>query len=937
MANEISANYRFLPWVRQGAASNIQTKDSLGENQHGIATVEVQLKVNGEEVVKPVRLYGPGDVTGMDQQQVVRTEPRHLAIDFEPNYFPAIEFDSPEFPWLFTPAKSNDDGVLRPWLCLVVVRKQPGVILRSDLTHPLPKLVIFGPADARNELPDLSDSWAWAHVQISGSGLDADSLNKALSGDPALTVSRLLCPRKLEPFTDYLACVVPTFELGVLAGLGERITEAHEQQLSPAWGTTDGGVSLPVYYNWEFSTGAAGDFEQLASLIQTRDMPEQVGTRSLNFGLPGSEFPHPPLQLQGALRLWNSTSPIWEPNSQSVFQAKLKQILNAPAKALESGTSEPLLAPPIYGEWYEARHTVNLPFEPNHTWMDSLNLDPRHRAVAALGTRVVQAQQEQLMASAWKQMGEIASVNQRQRQAQLARAVSGSLFSRHFARFSDESLINVLAPVQSRVVINDVDEGGTPVKRMLAARISRSPVPSKAVSAPMRRINRARGAIKARFREAAPRSDLVVRMNTTSFVSEQRPEGNLVKSESVFKQIPELSTINSILNTIASAPPHSQFRIFAEGEPTPKQAGGIQQTDSDMAKFFRAAASAEDVYVDSTFSPASPPGPKQINFEDTRTELLDRLDPEKTIAARVLASRTIRGTAPAREDELEPFLDSPEFNEPMYKALQDISQDFLFPGLEHVPANTIAMLKPNPIFIEAFMVGLNAEMGRELLWRNYPTNQRGTYFRRFWEIVGEDADPDIFPIHKWSTGLGINAHNSDNLVLLIRGDLLRRYPNTVIYAVPAKDVGGGQLELDADAEEEHPIFRGTLKPDVTFLGFDLTETTVLEGTGFFFVLQQQPTEPRFGLDVAKQFGADLTRPEFWNELSWGHLAADEAAFKTMTHVSVAATETLPDTSQISDPANAKWRKNSAHMAYITRQQPVRVVIHARDLLRKRSS
>jgi hypothetical protein len=934
MANEISAKYRFLPWVRQGASSNIQTPDSLGPNQPGIATVDVQLKVNGEDVVQKVRLYGPGDVTGIDKQQVVRTEPRHLTTDFEPNYFPAIEFDSPEFPWMFTPAKSNNEDVLRPWLCLVVVRKQPGVRLRSDRTKPFLMLEI---ADAREELPNLSESWAWAHVQISGSGLDANSLNNSLKGDPALTVSRLLCPRKLEPLTDYLACVVPTFELGVLAGLQKEINGDHEAHLRPAWKPTDREALLPVYYNWEFSTGPAGDFEDLASLIQTRVLPDEVGSRSINFGLPGSQFAHPPLQLQGALRLWNLSSPAWEANSRQVFQSELKQILNAPARALESGTSDPLVAPPIYGEWYAARHTVNLPFEstPSHSWMDELNLDPRHRAAAALGTRVVQAQQEELMASAWKQMGELTSVNQRQRQAQLARAVSGALFSRHFKRLSNESLMKVLAPGRSRVIINDLDEAGAPVKRMLATKISHSPVPAKAVSAPMRRITRARGAINIRFREVVTQTDLVVRMNTTSFVPKQRPEANLVKAESIFAQIPDLSTISSVLHFISTAPPHSQFRVFAEGEPTPKQPGHVLQTDGPAAKEFRAAGSAKEQYVESTFTFTPGPDPNQINFETTRAELLRKVDPEKTIAARVLASRTIRGSAPDREDELEPFLDSPEFNEPMYKGLRDISQDFLFPGLENVPANTVAMLKPNPIFIEAFMVGLNAEMGRELLWRNYPTNQRGTYFNRFWETIREDTDPDISPVHNWSNGLGNNANSSDNLVLLIRADLLRRYPNTVIYAVRARDAGGGQLEIDPDAEEEHPIFRGTLKPDVTFLGFNLTDIAVLEGAGFFFVIQQQPTEPRFGLDVARKFGADLAKPTLWDQLSWGHLVADEAAFKTMTHVSAAKTATLPDTSAISDPAKAEWARNSAHMAYITRQQPVRVLIHAKDLLRKR--
>ena len=97
-----SANYVFLPWVRQGAASGIQTPD-MSANQAGVVTVSVKLAVNNTtppDIERQVRLYGPGDVTGIDQLQLIRTEPRHLATDFEPNYFPAIEFDRPDFPWL---------------------------------------------------------------------------------------------------------------------------------------------------------------------------------------------------------------------------------------------------------------------------------------------------------------------------------------------------------------------------------------------------------------------------------------------------------------------------------------------------------------------------------------------------------------------------------------------------------------------------------------------------------------------------------------------------------------------------------------------------------------------------------------------------------------------------------------------------------------------
>ena len=216
-----------------------------------------------------------------------------------------------------------------------------------------------------------------------------------------------------------------------------------------------------------------------------------------------------------------------------------------------------------------------------------------------------------------------------------------------------------------------------------------------------------------------------------------------------------------------------------------------------------------------------------MDLSDTADKLLPSINPEKTINARVQASlRTANGAEP-RGDLLEPILDAPDFPQPMYEAVRDLSQDFLFPGLEHVPPNTVTLLQTNPKFVESFLVGLNAEMSRELLWRNYPTDQRGTYFRQFWDTsVGNDRPDDqrdIDMINKWGDRqLGQNASAGEQLVLLLRGELLRRYPNSVIYAVEAVRING-QLELSPKPEDErHPLFRGTLKPDVTFLGFDLT-------------------------------------------------------------------------------------------------------------------
>ncbi|MBS1132494.1 MAG: uncharacterized protein H6R16_3496, partial [Proteobacteria bacterium] len=459
MADPTSANYVFLPWVRQGAASGIQAPDSLSANQAGVVSLSVKLRVNNSDAIdRQVRLYAPGDITGIDRQQVIRTVPRHLATDFEPNYFPAIEFDRPDFPWLFTPAKADAAGRLRPWLCLVVVQKQEGVTLRADHSLPLSVLEIKAPARPEHELPDLSESWAWAHAQVTGTRREAAALKASLAGDPALTVSRLLCSRRLDPVTEYLACVVPAFELGRKAGLGLPIEPADEQKLEPAWASgaqSSPQVTLPVYFHWEFRTGTGGDFEALVRLLEPRSMPPEVGKRRIDISQPGFQIipPLPPgttLELEGALRAADSQIAEWPSETRTPFQTELKSILDAPWEAMQQEDKEPLLAPPIYGCWQAARHSVEITPEPPGSppappWLHELNLDPRHRAVAALGTKVVQTQQEQLMASAWEQLGEIERINQVRRQAQLGRAVNAVYYARHFTRFSEETLLKVVA------------------------------------------------------------------------------------------------------------------------------------------------------------------------------------------------------------------------------------------------------------------------------------------------------------------------------------------------------------------------------------------------------------------------------------------------------------------------------------------------------------
>src|SRR5207344_2965270 len=127
----------------------------------------------------------------------------------------------------------------------VVLRRSEGVALRSTRDLPLPQV------DAPlAELPDLAESWAWAHAQVVQ--MDATQpVETLLTSQPDQNLSRLLSPRRLEPETSYLACVVPAFDAGRKAGLGEPVTPADEDKLAPAWDGAKPVVTLPVYYQWE--------------------------------------------------------------------------------------------------------------------------------------------------------------------------------------------------------------------------------------------------------------------------------------------------------------------------------------------------------------------------------------------------------------------------------------------------------------------------------------------------------------------------------------------------------------------------------------------------------------------------------------------------------------------------------------------------------------
>jgi hypothetical protein len=855
-----------LPWVRQGVTTGSLPVDTLAETLKARVSLDVGVRVNTDSVGVKARLYGPGEVVGIDLKQVVRTDPRPRSAGVEPKYLASVEFARADFPWLFTPAAADGQGRLRPWLCLLVVRRRDGVRLFADETRPLPTLEIT--SSVADELPELAESWAWAHAQATGTAL-SDGYGDARS--------RLLSPRRLDPNTPYIACVVPTFEVGRLAGLARPATI---DELAPAWRVSDPNLTsleLPVYFSWEFSTGAGEDFEALVKKLVARELPASVGIRPMNVTHADPDLPTVPpdsedavLGLEGALTSLTTKPKPFVTSIGPAFRSALRQRLAPPL----ASPTDPLVAPPIYG----ARHAneSDVPADgatPN--WLRDLNLDPRYRAIAALGTSVVQANQEELVAAAWDQLGEIERVNQILRQAQLLRAANQAVHRNRLSQLPGGTALQVTRALHTRF-------RGTQSSTLLVSMMANGA--SGAVSPGFRRMVRPRGPV---VRRALPRPMRTVRplvqalasggiaafpalptnhVATVDSVEERlrlsggtnRPQGFLSAAnmaELSAAQVGYQSVWRIMPPEVFGTPPTDAPQFRSLPSDVASSIGGPGLFDSPQAAAFRAAAIAHQALI-------QPPQPSQffsgVYEVDPITQMvLEKIDPTITVPARAQALVQFDGPRDTR-DPLEPIMAAPEFTTPMYGPLRDLSHDVLLPGLKNVEDNTVALLRPNPRFIEAYMVGLNHELARELLWRDYPTDQRGSYFRQFWDTRGAipaATTPDIPALHTWpqSHGLGDNLTpgSTGQLVLLIRGELLRRYPNPIVYAVRGT---GQSRDPQLGVDERYPLFRGSFEPDVAFFGFNLTEEQARGGgetgdPGWFFVIQQHPTEPRFGLDV----------------------------------------------------------------------------------------
>ncbi len=910
----MSDELTFLPSLRRGLIEAVAvTDDARGGTLAGGPSLTAWVEVQERPADVPVRLLGPESVTAVAATQILRAEPRPDSTDVEPNYLPFVDVATPDLPWMLTPARADDQGRVRPWVVLVVVREQEGVTLAARPGTALP--VLTTPIA---ELPDLAESWAWAHVQ---SLVGVDEIGAALDGATGEVVGRLVCPRRLMPDSAWLACVVPAFAAGRLRGLGQPVERG--AVLEPAWAVPgEGAIDLPVYYSWRFSTGAAGDFEALCRRLKPDGGAADVGRHAMDVGDPGLVSPaahRVVADMEGALETPGVVSRPWDPIYGDTFRREVTALLDTAAArpADDPSAPDPVVAPPFYGSGPSGAIAV-----PHGGWLRDVNGDPVARAAAGLGAAVVRSDQEALVAAAWDQAGALQATATALSQARLGAEVAAS-WTRRAARLEDPDLLQLSAPMHQFL-----RSGSSTIRRVLAA----SAVPAGLFGA-------------AYLRQARPGTPLARDWSAQAVVDSGR------------------LALDHAATTLAATQAH----------PDPDRVAAIHFADYGTL----VGAQVADAALTGVTDPELAGEPSQA-LQDEVTSLLHlhaerlpprfrrrpkprrRETPSRSVGSdvseiagtvrRVLDPMgSVRAALVVRIPALDGLLDdgpvpttlllSPVFEDALSEDLTRLGAAWMLPGADAIARNRVRLVAANPDFIGAFLIGANRELERELLWRGYPVASGATFFHRFWNYTGAPPRDDIAELAGWKRPLSIAENMARDTapdapaatVIVVRGDLVRRYPSAH-YFLQEATLGTDGATPREDAAPVEPIFLGALSADTVFFGFDL-ETDVVRGDrphgapGYFVGIEEQVGAPRLGLDDARP--RDFTTlPKTWNGLSWGHLATSQEELDGLTH----ARADSPRLTAMGPLEGATWGRNSAHLARACWQRPFRMYIHADTLV-----
>jgi hypothetical protein len=1010
-----SAQLTFRSWLRRGLAT--QQKLLNPNDPRASVKIDVAISGIAPTPSVTLALFGPGDVKSLIVSSVIRTWPKAGARNAEANYFPVIEFDQADLPWRYSPQENNNNNV-KPWLCVVAVATGAAKVFPASPGQALAVLNVAASllpdleesslwAHSQLHGPDITDNNALAQALDNQAQYFSSrilSLN-ILSAEteytayvvPTFEAGRLAglglsnagVPGMQPAWTSGGGTVsLPiyyqwSFETGPQGDFASLVRKIHPKPLAPAVGfremdVSSPGLGLPPAADTALPVeGALKRYPEIVSPPQsgpTHDTWLQDLTKLLNE--PAELFktdPSKPLVTPPLYGHWHAAQPEVLPASPPWFQdlnedPRTRVQAGAATLAVQKEQQE-LLA----GAWDQVG-AVRAANE-RARWIE-LAVEISSRMHEKILVSTAPTQTDTLMRFTQPVLTRVLGSP-----VTIAALLTGSPVTDGALAPSFRRITRPRGPVARRQT-----RGTTPTASSLIDRMNRgefNPAPPPPTPSGVSTIGRYKTSLipswltagLLKFLKRLPRILLLLAIllliaAVILFIAAGPVAGvialivgaaSVVASFAVNRWIEGLeareeladSTMTGDTIRAVSVPSGFTPSIYAAGTSGTVTSLATAATRTAVVRNFVSAAAN---FVDNiSIAPFDPPPLTRVSFGDLRGKLMVALDPHTTIVEMFRSqiqlspvAYQIGGGATAQINA------GPSFNKPFYDAVKAVSQDWILPGVDQAEANTASLVVTNQKAVESFMVGGNNEMSRTLLYNEYPTDLRFTYFQQFWDsrgVPGADTAPqnfyDIKPIHTWGASqLGANTGRheppgQDDVVLFVRGEVLLRYPTTIVYAAKAirntTDPKLPALILPADSLDKDPnfhrdyIFHGELDPDIRFFGFPLSIQDALAGDGWFFILQQHPGEPVFGFDVVSR--SPLVS---FKEVTWSMVlgapgvgaAAAVPGYLSFKQASPAIQAFLAT----QGPRTPSWGATSADVAHYTLRRPTRVAYHAKEMI-----
>lgn len=807
----MKGHFAFLPDARTVLARRADAPTGEGHRRHLDREVEITrdgARAHADATVAlSTELLDAGDVVGFERRAIALTEPRRGARGFEPNYFPYVDLVDADLPWRYSLDTSTGHRI-QPWIALIALTGDE-FTYREQGAGPLPRIRV---KDPKRCLPRIDTLWASAHVHVErGTDTDTD-LGQLVNADPAAQLARILCLRTLEERERYELFLIPTFDAGRRAGLGQR--SRPEVWDAPAWQDTSEPVDLPVYHHSHFVTSALEDVELLVRRLRARPAgsADLGGAGTASAARPGyyddQDRPGRSFQIQAAMRPPGTTLPDPDLDADDELPQRLATTLTkviAGDLVTEDGpdADDPLVAMPAYGWRFRHEEQVDATAL-DQGWFHRLNLDLALRQVAGLGARAVRDQQERFVAAAWDQYDEIVEANRRLSRLELAEQLAERLAERRLQRLPNDVRFALEEPLQAVAVFE-----GQPVAELLATR----GVPRSFASVELRRVA-SRRPVRASVRGQRTRTFVP----NPPIPGDQTPDLRFAPA----REIRPVVASEEIQATLMGA---TQLHFSARIDTSSLQAHVAPQA----VQAFRSA------------------------------EIVEQMDSILRRLPRFKADVVVGGRRGAEAERIAPVMRAPRIADALVEYLEEQAPAAILSGVEGLPDDTVTVVEENRAFVESLLVGANHEFNHELRWRGFPTDMRGTVFRRFWNrgLPADDENgDDIPPIHTWQASIGRNVRDDDHgadLVLMIKGGIVRKLGKVLVVL---NEATGDEWQAPDDAGEgggtdHQPVFDGTIGDDVAYYGFAVPLATIEAALDrMFFVLYEPQHRLRFGLDIA---------------------------------------------------------------------------------------